>query len=162
MRGMSSYPTHDLALAFDGAAFAADLVIADGDLVTEDTPAAPILVSLGSDRRAAPDDVLPTGVSPLNQPTTWSERRGWWGDALDRRSRRIGSRLWLLDREKATEQVRLRAQAYVAEALAWMALDLGVTPDISVTIERAETKSPVLLIRVQVDARSVSVVRRLQ
>lgn len=137
-------------------------MISDGDLVLADTPAAPILVSLGSDRRAAADDILPTDPSPLNQPTSWSARRGWWGDALDRNSRRIGSRLWLLDREKATEQVRLRAQSYVAEALAWMQSDLGVTPDIAVTIERADTKSPVLLIRVQVDARSVSVVRRLQ
>ena len=42
-------------------------------------------------------------------PSAANPRRGWVGDALDGQGRRLGSLLWLLSREKQTEQTRLRA-----------------------------------------------------
>lgn len=158
---MSSWPTTDLALAVDTTRFRADLVIAGGDLALADTPVTPLLVALGSDRRAEADDELPGGRSATTVPVSWSERRGWWGDALDRAGRRCGSRLWLLDREKASEEVRGRAEAYVREALAFMTVDYGIEPEIDVTLARLDTPSPALFVRVRVDGRSVSVARRL-
>ena len=69
-------------LVLDGASFADD-----GDLD------AALINSLFTDRRAEPDDPLPAGVE---------SRRGWWGDtlAIADGNDRIGSRLWLISREK--------------------------------------------------------------
>ena len=66
-----------------------------------------VWMSLGTDRRAENDDVLPGGDG---------DKRGWWGDSF--RQRRIGSRLWLLERQKITADTLLRAEEYAAEALA--------------------------------------------
>lgn len=68
-----------------------------------------VWMSLGTDRRAENDDVLPGGDG---------DKRGWWGDSF--RPRRIGSRLWLLERQKITADTLLRAEEYAAEALAWL------------------------------------------
>ena len=74
-----------------------------------------VLISLFTDARAADDDRLPGAAD---------DRRGWWGGPL-------GSRLWLLVREKATNETRLRAEDYCREALAWMRTD-GVADRIDV------------------------------
>lgn len=68
-----------------------------------------VLISLFTDRVADPDDVIPDGSG---------DPRGWWGDLG--RSSAIGSKLWLLERAKRTEDTRLRAEGYATEALAWM------------------------------------------
>ena len=59
-------------------------------------------------------------------------RRGWWGDAYaDVDGDRIGSRLWLLAREKRTPAVLARAELYAREALQWL-VDDGVASAIAV------------------------------
>ncbi|WP_324606427.1 phage GP46 family protein [Xenorhabdus nematophila] len=63
-----------------------------------------------TDRRALDSDELPAGAG--------TDRRGWWGDTFNTRS--IGSRLWLLAREKQLSAVLHRAKAYADEALAWL------------------------------------------
>ncbi|WP_194790119.1 phage GP46 family protein [Pseudomonas sp. UFMG81] len=69
-----------------------------------------VLISLFSWRRAAPDD-------PLDD----EQRHGWWGDSFpDVADDRIGSRLWLLQRVKLTEQTRRDAEFYAREALQWL------------------------------------------
>jgi phage gp46-like protein len=96
----------DLSLgdyALQGAALRAG-----DDLVTA------ILLSLFTDRQAAADDVIPDGSD---------DARGWWGDLAAPRP--IGSRLWLLEREKELPQVLVRAAGYVDEALQWL-IDDGV------------------------------------
>ena len=154
---MAQYPTSDLALRFDPTGFACDLAIEDGDLALDATPAPPMLVSLGSDRRAASDDVLPDGVSPLTAPARWDRRRGWVGDCLETTGRRIGSRLWLLSREHESEETRLRADHIATEALAWAQRDLGLTPEIEVSWNRRG----ILKIRAFIDGRSVTLQRRV-
>lgn len=100
---------------------ALDLALADGgSLVTEETLQSAVIVSLLTDRRAAPDDRLPADARP-NNPVP-PDRRGWVGDAFD--NGRIGSRLWLLYREKQTEETRKRAIFYARESLQWL-LDDG-------------------------------------
>lgn len=88
-----------------------------------------VLISLFTDRRARQDDVLP---DPNN-----NDRRGWWGDlaAPDVDGDKIGSRLWLLEREKTTRNVLERAKQYAKEALQWM-LDDGVAVRVDVDVER--------------------------
>ncbi len=74
-----------------------------------------IIISLFTDRRANHDDALPDGGD---------DRRGWWADAFpELEGDRIGSRLWLLFREKDMQSVVNRAREYTDEALAWLVQD---------------------------------------
>ncbi len=110
----------DLALAFDAERMICDLVFTNGDLLLDESSLPALLVSLGSDSRAKPDDPLPDallGAAP--DDTLPPDRRGWVGDALAEDNQRIGCRLWLLSREKTTDQVRRRAITYAREGLAW-------------------------------------------
>jgi len=103
-----------------------------------------VIISLFSDRRAKEDDVLP---DPNN-----SDRRGWWGDLASPEVARdqIGSRLWLLEREKTTENVLVRAKEYATEALAWLIED-GVAEKVDVESERqGPVGSDILAISVKV------------
>lgn len=154
---MALFPTSDLKLRFDGRGFTCDLEIVDGDLALDATPATPMLVSLGTDRRALPDDRLPDGAGPLTSPSSWTARRGWVGDCLSRAGRRIGSRLWQLCREHDDEATRRRADAYAREALAWARRDFDITPEIDVSWARAG----LLQIRAYIDGRSVVLRRAL-
>jgi phage gp46-like protein len=94
-----------------------DLKVEGRDLVGDPGPATPITVSLYSDRVARTDDPLPEFM-----PGVKSDRRGWWGDLIREKGQAdpIGSRLWLLYREKELPEVVFRAQEYVAEALTWI------------------------------------------
>lgn len=77
-----------------------------------------VVIALGSDRLALPDDDLPNPGD--------TDRRGWWGD-LDAQEIwdgwPVGSRLWLLGRTGITDQAArkgstlARAETYVREAL---------------------------------------------
>ncbi|MGN6103731.1 MAG: phage GP46 family protein, partial [Kofleriaceae bacterium] len=86
-----------------------------------------VAVSLFTDRRAEIDDRPPSGDP--------RDRRGWWADQFaEVAGDKIGSRLWLLDRAKRTNETKLRAEEYVREALAWM-LEDRVVASIDVEIE---------------------------
>lgn len=108
-----------------------DLAVGANGLLADDTLRTVVLVSLLTDRRAGPDDRLPddanaTGLLP-------PDRRGWCGDALaEDADDRIGSRLWLLHREKQTPETLRRAIHYCYEALQWLR-DEGLVVTINVT-----------------------------
>jgi phage gp46-like protein len=70
-----------------------------------------VILSLFSDRVAGPDDVIPDGTA---------DPQGWWADDAEHP---LGSRLWLLDRAKQTDQVLQDARVYAQEALAWLVAD---------------------------------------
>lgn len=139
----------DLAILYNGRAFTFDLATAGADLATEDGLRSAVLVSLFTDRRAEADDPLPGAPGS-------ADRRGWWADAWPDDAQggasvaggrtpgatldgdRIGSRLWLLGREKQTADVLQRARDYSEEALAWLIED-GVALAVSVTAEWVAT-----------------------
>ncbi len=100
-----------------------DMQIDAGALASDHDIKTAVLISLFTDRRAESDDVLPDAAG---------SRRGWWGDALN--SRRIGSRLWLLSREKQLREVVNRAKEYTEEALAWL-VEEGVARRVVVSAE---------------------------
>ncbi|MDH4319866.1 MAG: phage GP46 family protein [Desulfobulbaceae bacterium] len=103
-----------------------DIGLAGYDLTTDETLQTAVILSLFTDRRADPDDELPDGTA---------DRRGWWAEALDGiEDDRIGSRLWLLAREKQTAEVANRAREYAEEALQWL-VDDGVAAKVIVTTE---------------------------
>lgn len=110
----------DIRTTWDPLISAGDWLIDPPALATDADLETAVLLSLFTDARAADDDLVP-GAS--------DDRRGWWAGPL-------GSRLWLLAREKATNDVRLRAEDYCREALAWMLTD-GVADRIEVAAEWA-------------------------
>lgn len=125
----------DIALRFSPDLQSADIALQGGALATDDGLMTAIVISLFTDARARPDDVLPEdGADP----------RGWWGnignaDANDE----IGSRLWLLVREKLLPATALKARDIVREALAWL-LDAGVirSLDVDTAIEPVSARNP--------------------
>lgn len=101
----------DLAMVWrDGFGY---LHLSGADLAVEDGLRSAVRVSLFTDRRAREDDQLPDGST---------DRRGHWSDSYSSGDE-IGSRLWLLDREKVVPEVLRRAEDYSREALAWMLKD---------------------------------------
>lgn len=136
----------DLALAWDPLAFRADLSIAPPDLAADAGLRTAVMISLFTDALARPDDVIPDGTD---------DRRGWWGDLpLDGgEDDPIGSRLWLLAREKRTEATRRRAEAYAQEALAWLVKD-GVAAAVSVSAAWAGDRGEQLRLLVTVSRRA--------
>jgi len=117
----------DAALSFDGERMTGDLGVEAGRLALDDGLTTAIVVSLFTDRRARSDDAPPDGPQ--------GDRRGWWGDLVAAtEGDQIGSRLWLLAREKQLPSVVARAREYAAEALAWLVED-GIAAKIEVTAE---------------------------
>ncbi len=98
-----------------------DLAMVGLELDTDDGLETAVIVSLFTDRHVDPEE-LPLGES---------QQRGWWGDVASDDGYPTGSRLWLLQREKAVAAVAQRAKDYCAEALEWM-VDDGVTTSIDV------------------------------
>ncbi|HHX4055422.1 TPA: phage head spike fiber domain-containing protein [Burkholderia contaminans] len=111
---LATPPALGASLTWSGSYYATTLGNG-GYLDTGDDLSTAILISLFSDRQAAPDDEIPDGTT---------NPRGWWGD-LDS-STQIGSRLWLLSRAKQTTETLKRANDYIAEALQWLIDDGAV------------------------------------
>lgn len=112
---MPSYAP-DLPITIDG--------VESSWLAVSDPLVRAAVISLFTWRRAKPDDP--------HEGVRW----GWWGDGLDDEPNdRIGSRLWLLAREKLTLSTLNRAREYAEEALQWL-LEDRVATSISVTAER--------------------------
>ena len=126
----------DIRAVFIDARMVSDYALDAGLLQSDDGLETAIIVSLFTDRRANPDDVLPDDAT---------DRRGWWGDVapplvdgVPVDGDRIGSRLWLLSREKQLNSVVARAKAYAEEALAWLTED-GIAERIEVIAEIVRT-----------------------
>lgn len=106
----------DIRLTWFPASSGADIAIDSNDLAVDDGLETACMLSLYTDRRAEDSDVLPTGET---------DRRGWWADPVAAvAGDRFGSRLWLLDRAKPTQETLDLAVEYAREALQWMIVDL--------------------------------------
>jgi len=124
---MSAASFSSMKLGINPVSGAIDLVIdptgnGRGRIAIDRTPATPLLIALCSDRRAAPDDVVPQmQTAPAGTSASLFSRRGWVGDILLPAGQRYGSRSWLLSRARASEATRLAAQSYADEAVASIA-----------------------------------------
>lgn len=140
----------DLRTAY--ADWTGDLAVNGSSLAADDGLETAVLLSLFTDRRANDDDQLPDAGTQAER-----EPRGWWGDTYaDTPGDRIGSRLWLLAREKQIDSVLQRAQQYAAEALQWL-VDDGVAREVGVTAEIV--KEGVLGLAIQIVRPRVPVAR---
>ena len=82
-----------------------------------------VVISLFTHRRAEPDD---NSDGPM----------GWWGDTWPAVANdRYGSKLWLLQRSKLTNELVNTVRTYLRDALQWM-LDDGVVSRIDIDIQR--------------------------
>ena len=111
----------DISSFWNADALRADWRSDFGALETGNDLQTAIIISLFKDRLARLDDTY-----------DGSDRRGWWGDS--NADTQLGSRLWLLRREKLTTNVAIRAEEYAKEALDWLKVD-GVVSDISCTTQ---------------------------
>ena len=116
-----------IALSYDARRRRCDLAFNGQDFVLDATIATPLLLSLGCDRRAHADDVLPDAVTDDYQPARLNARRGTPLDALDHQGQLFGSRWWLLRRRKQDEATRLLKESATAEALAWVEQPVAIT-----------------------------------
>jgi phage gp46-like protein len=107
----------DNALVLDPQTGRCDLGFDGTDLMLDATVATPMLISMGCNRRARSDDVLPIVESDFYVPGSLMARQGWVGDALDFTGQLIGSRLWLLDGAKATRKSKQLGESATLEAL---------------------------------------------
>lgn len=131
----------DLALHWNAAVGAADLILNGADLALSAGLYEAVIISLFTDRRASADDELP---DPLN-----ADRRGWWGDYLaDQAGDEIGSKLWLLKRAKMTRENVLKAKDYAEEALKWLVSD-GVAKAVIVTTEALKPHTLAIGVQIQ-------------
>lgn len=113
----------DIAIVWDVANSRGDWQQLGPDLLTGNDLQTSVLLSLFTDRIARTDDVIPDGSG---------DPRGWWGDLGE--DKPIGSRLWLLDRSKQTQEVLSNARDYIIEALQWL-VDDGVVAGMDVQTE---------------------------
>lgn len=111
----------DIQMKFDPERQTGDFVQLGGDLAIDRDLETAILVSLFTDRRADAGDRIPDGSADL---------RGCWMDALS--DEPLGSRLWLLRREKIIPETVARMKEYIEEALQWV-IQKKVAQDITVT-----------------------------
>jgi len=108
----------DIALSFKDRRF--DIAQDGAALKVDDGLRTAVMLSLFIDSRAEDDDFIPDGTS---------DKRGWWAGP-------VGSRLWLLSRQKTSNDVLPRARDYALEALQWV-VDDGVARDIDVSAKWA-------------------------
>ncbi len=99
-----------------------DVALSNNDLQIDNGLYTATLISLFSDRRADDTDELPLGETT---------RRGWWGD---KETFKIGSKLWLLYREKTTNVTATRMRQYAQESLQWM-ISEGICSSVEVITE---------------------------
>lgn len=105
----------DIALTFTDFG-GGDLVLRGQDLLRDDGLESAVLLSLFTDRRATPEQ--------LRADDDPSDLRGYWGDvAPSVEGDTTGSMLWLLKREKQSDETLSRARQYAADALAWLSDD---------------------------------------
>lgn len=120
----------------------ADISIGEDDINQESGLRTAIMVSLFTDRRANPDDIIED-----------EDHRGWWADAYSEiPGDLIGSRLWQLKRRKLTPDVLQDAKTFAMEATTWLIED-----DLATALEiDTEFQDDVLMISIDIQLKNGS------
>jgi phage gp46-like protein len=120
----------------------------DGLIDETEALATAVIVALGTNRLALPDDVLPNSDD--------SDRRGWWADTdadLIWKAWPIGCRLWLIERHKITGfeasqgSTIARIDSYIREALRPF-VENQICSSFDVTVTRTELQKIVAQITI--------------
>jgi phage gp46-like protein len=157
----------DIATILDPATFGFDWAMDGPSLESDDGLKTAAIISLFTNKRAPSAAQLPA-AQPIGAPAggglaglAAGNMRGWLGDAyLPTLGDQIGSWLWLLAREKATQETRTRAEGYINDALGWMiTLGLVASIDVATWWQGLAVDNPTLAARIQLfrpDGTSVS------
>jgi phage gp46-like protein len=113
----------DLTTTWSLGILEGDWTITGGLFTTGQDLATAIILSIFTDAEAQGGDWIPDGTT---------DRRGWYSDDQD--PVRMGSRLWLIAREKVLPTLMPRARGYVAESLQWM-IDDGAVASFNIDVE---------------------------
>lgn len=105
-----------------------DIGVSGGDVLLDHGLQTAVVISLFSDARATEEEAAAYGDTSL---------RGYWADSADDR---VGSKLWLLGREKALPSVAVRAKQYAEAALGWLVRD-GIAASVNVSAEIVKPSS---------------------
>ena len=109
-----------------------DMVIVDGDIAFGDELESMVLVSLLTDTRATTDEFKEAKLSLVENPNNVIKLGGWWGDTYASiQGSKIGSKLWLNSRQKATNDVRINTVDYAEQALQYL-IDDGIVSTIEI------------------------------
>lgn len=103
--------------------FGGDIKVEGGDMLSDKGLVTAVLLSLFVDKRAEIEEL----------PFSETDQRGYWADNV---TDRHGSLLWLLEREKVTNETVEKARGYALEALMWLEND-GIASSVDVTAARA-------------------------
>lgn len=131
---------NDIKLRIDNESYGStiDFSVVNKDLELEAGLKTAVIVSLFTDKR----------ISPLEAWTADASLRGWYGDALNEIEGDLwGSKLWLLDRGKQTQETLTLAEEYTKDALAWMIED-GVAA--SIECEPSFSASGFILLKITI------------
>jgi phage gp46-like protein len=114
-----------------------DISVLNSDLKHDEGFVSACIILLGTNARADDTDTL---------PHTLNSRGGFWGNVL--LGFNLGSKLWLLERSKLTQETKILFDQYTLEALNPL-IQLKAVKEITVnsTLQRDRIKAEVLFIR---------------
>ena len=126
--------------SFDGVVGLSDVAMGENnDLIRDQTFETSIKISLFTNRRAQVDDVLSDNTD---------DKCGYWGDVVSEEvNDSMGSRLWLLGRNKMTTELLPATVEYTKEALQWMIED-SIASEINVTAEKYDSETVIINIEI--------------
>lgn len=129
----------DMRLTMDDTVGYVDISLADRDVERDAGFETAVLLTIGTDRRAENDDILPDKSE---------YRGGWFGDVAPTiPNDKAGCRLWLLRRAKTEAEILPRAREYLLDGFKWM-LDDGIVKKIDIQVDRAHDLRTTMLIRI--------------
>ncbi len=115
----------DIALELfdtDGV-FEGDIIIDGNDLKQDDSLETAVLISIFSDARVTKAEMSPALAPQITEPRL--DFRGWWGNEFPdaENDPGIGSKVWLLERSKITQQLLLSLEDSIEASLKWLIED---------------------------------------
>ena len=113
----------DIKIVYDNDVQYGDFILENDDLVIDPGLEASVLISLFTNRRVSQDEL----------PSINADQQGWVFEQVDGFA--YGSRLWLLERSKMTDENITLTRNYAAEALQWMTLE-GVAHVVDIDVFR--------------------------
>lgn len=120
----------DIRLMWNPEDMYAEIVLGDRDVDRDGGFETAVLITLGTDKRASSEDELPDSDNIY--------KGGWWGDSLPPvPGYLMGTKLWLLQRAKTTDEIPALAEEYLRDGFQWM-LDDEIIESFDVTVERVD------------------------
>lgn len=135
-----------LKLTYSNTDQRGDFVRNGANLETDDGLETIVTVCLFSDARAQEADEVDADA----------HKRGWWGSLFIERE--LGSRLWLLQREKLTDDTLILAGEYAKESLGWL-VKAGVAASAEASAERFPNRPNIALLSIAIERQRKSAPR---